>query len=275
MFEKFRDKVIIITGASSGIGLATVKEFASAGSKVVMAARSSEKLDLIAAEIKAAGGEVFPVVTDVSIEEDCKRLIDKTIEKYGRIDILVNNAGISMRALFIETDIQVLKKVMDVNFWGTVYCTKFALPYLLLSHGSLVGVSSVAGFHGMPARSGYSASKFAMHGFLESVRIENLKKNLHVMIIAPGFTASEVRVNALTADGTPQGVSPREEKKMMQPEYVARWILKGIVKKKRNKLLTMDGRLTALFQRISPLLIDKIFFSELSKEPDSPLLRAK
>jgi short-subunit dehydrogenase len=271
MKERFRDKVVVVTGASSGIGEAIAREFAGKGSKVVLAARSEHKLSKIAQEINNSGGEAFYVKTDVTIEKDCKHLIDGTVEKYGGIDILVNNAGLSMRAAFIDVDVRVLHRLMDVNFWGTVYCTKFALPYLLERKGSLIGVSSVAGFHGLPGRTGYSASKFAMHGFLETIRIENLKKGLHVMIIAPGFTSTEIRKHALTANGQEQGESPRDEQSLMSPQYVAKWVLKGIRKRKRNKLLTWEGRLTALFQRIVPDFVDWAYYHEMSKEPKSPL----
>jgi short-subunit dehydrogenase len=271
MKELFRNKVVIVTGASSGIGEATAREFALNGSKVVLAARSESRLSQIVKEINTAGGEAFYVKTDVSIESDCKQLVEKTIEKYSGIDILVNNAGLSMRAAFIDVDVKVLHRLMNVNFWGTVYCTKYALPYLLASKGSLIGVSSVAGFHGLPGRTGYSASKFAIHGFLETIRIENLKKGLHVMIIAPGFTATDIRKHALMADGMEQGESPRDEHMLMSPQYVAKWVLKGIRKKKRNKLLTWDGRFTALFQRIIPNVVDWAYYHEMSKEPKSPL----
>jgi len=160
---------------------------------------------------------------------------------------------------------------MDVNFWGTVYCTRYALKYIIERKGSVVGVSSVAGFHGLPGRTGYSASKFAMHGFLETVRIENLKTGLHVMIIAPGFTHTNIRMTALAGDGSPQGESPRKEERMMTPEHVARWILKGIVKKKRNKIMTWVGRYTAFFQRIIPDVVDKAYYNAMLKEPGSPL----
>jgi short-subunit dehydrogenase len=176
-----------------------------------------------------------------------------------------------MRASFIDVDTKVLHRLMDVNFWGTVYCTKYALPYILERKGTLIGVSSVAGFHGLPGRTGYSASKFAMHGLLETIRIENLKKGLHVMIIAPGFTSTEIRKHALTADGQEQGESPLQEQDLMSPQYVADWVLKGIRKKKRNKLLTWDGKLTALFQRIVPDLVDWAYYYEMSKEPKSPI----
>lgn len=266
----FKDKVVIVTGASTGIGRAIAKEFAGNGSKVVMAARSTEKLQQIESHLKELGFDVMACTTDVTHEDECRRLIEKTVEKYGTIDILINNAGVSMRALFSVLDLSVIRRLMDVNFWGTVYCTKYALPYLVENRGSIVGVSSIAGFHGLPGRTGYSASKFAMHGFLETVRIENLRKHLHVMIIAPGFTSSEVRKHALLADGSEQGNSPREEGKMMSPEHVARWVLKGIRKKKRNKILTWEGRLTALFQRIVPDFVDYMYYREMAKEPDSP-----
>lgn len=267
----FREKVVIVTGASTGIGRAVAFEFARQGSKVVIAARSEDKLVQLEKEIREAGLEATHCVTDVTREEDCRRLIETALSKYGTIDILINNAGISMRALFSEVDLSVLKRLMDVNFWGTVYCTKHALPYLVRNKGSVVGVSSVAGFHGLPGRTGYSASKFAMHGFLETVRIENLRQKLHVMIIAPGFTTSEVRKHALLADGSEQGNSPREEGRMMSPEHVARWVLKGIRKKKRNKIMTWSGRFTALLQRIIPAVVDYAYYMEMKKEPASPL----
>ena len=267
----FLDKVVIVTGASSGIGRATALEFARHGSRIVLAARSADRLAELEKEIRAMGAEVLSCVTDVSNEADCRNLISKTVEKFGTINILVNNAGISMRALFDDVDISVLKRLMDVNFWGTVYCTKYALPYIVSNRGSVVGVSSTAGFHGLPGRTVYSASKFAVHGFLETVGIENLRKKLHVMIIAPGFTTSEVRRHALLADGSEQGNSPREEKKMMSPEHVARWILKGIRKKKRNKIMTWEGRFTALLQRVTPALVDYAYYLEMKREPNSPL----
>lgn len=269
--QRFKDKVVIVTGASSGIGEAIAREFAANGSKVVLAARSEVKLALIVDQIRAKNQEASFIRTDVSLEQDCRNLVEKCVEKYGTVDILINNAGISMRASFMQVDLKVLHTLMNTNFWGTVYCTKYALPYLVANKGSLVGVSSVAGFHGLPGRTGYSASKFAIHGFLETIRIENLKKGLHVMVIAPGFTASDIRIHALTASGSEQGISPRDEKNLMTPQYVAKWVLKGIRKNKRNKILTWGGRLTALFQRIIPTVVDWAYYTAMSKEPDSPV----
>lgn len=271
MHFSFKDKVAIVTGASSGIGLATAEELGKRGSKVVMASSNRERLEKAAQNLIDKGYLVLMVVTDVSNENGCRILIEKTVNKFGRIDILINNAGISMRARFADMDLDVLRRVMNVNFWGTVYCTRYALKYLIESKGSIVGVSSIAGFHGLPGRTGYSASKFALHGFLETVRIENLKTGLHVMIIAPGFTRTNIRMTALTGDGTPQFESPRKEERMMTPEYVAKWILKGIVKRKRNKIMTWTGRLTVFFQRITPELVDYAYYKAMLREPGSPL----
>ena len=204
MGKKLNGKVVVITGASSGIGEAMAREYAKMGAKVVMGARREEELQRIADEIRAAGGEAVYAAIDVVKEEDCKRLIDTAIANFGGIDVMICNAGLSMRALFDDCDLKVLHRLMDVNFWGTVNCTKYALPWLQKSKGSLVGISSVAGLHGLPGRTGYSASKYAMTGFLDTIRIENLKKGLHVMVACPGFTASNVRFSALTADGTQQ-----------------------------------------------------------------------
>lgn len=175
-----------------------------------------------------------------------------------------------MRALFDEVDLNVLRRLMDVNFWGTVYCTKYALPYIQQSRGSIVGVSSVAGIHGLPGRTGYSASKFAMTGFLETVRIENLKKGVHVMIACPGFTASNVRFSALTANGSQQGASPRKEEKMMSAEEVAHRIAQGISHRKRLLLMEFDGRASAWIKKIAPGLLDRLYYNHMAKEPDSP-----
>jgi short-subunit dehydrogenase len=264
------DKVVVVTGASSGIGLALVHEYAGRGAKVVAAARSVNKLQQIARGIIANGGDILVVETDVTREEDCKNLIEKSIGKYGKIDILINNAGISMRALFEDLDLEVIKKLMDVNFWGTVYCSKYALKHLLQTKGSLVGVSSIAGYKGLPGRTGYSASKFAMHGLLEVIRIENMKKGLHVLIACPGFTATNIRNTALSASGAQQGESPRDEDKMMSAEKVAFKIASAIEKRKHRLVLTGQGKLTVLLNKFFPQFIDKMVFNHMAKETNSP-----
>ncbi len=265
-----KDKVVIITGASSGIGLATACAFAHKGAKVVMAARRLDKLLEIDKELSSVS-EILSVKTDVSSESECKNLIDQAIARFGRVDILVNNAGISMRAMFKDLDLSVIKKLMDVNFWGTVYCTKYALPHILKTHGSIVGVISIAGFKGLPARTGYSSSKFAIYGFLDTLRVEHLKDNLHVMIFAPGFTASNIREEALVSDGSRQGETPRDEASMMTAEECARHLIKGIEKRKAQVILTPVGKLTVFLNKFFPRLVDRLEYNYMKKEPDSPL----
>lgn len=265
-----QDKTVVITGASSGIGKACAYVFSQMGARVVLAARNEEKLQQVVQDLEAQQRQVLAVKTDVAEESDCRRLIDKTIEHFGRIDVLINNAGISMRGLFKDTDTDVIQQLMDVNFWGTVYCTRHALPHLLKAKGSVVGVSSIAGFQGLPGRTGYSSSKFAMHGFLETLRVEHLRDGLHVMIAAPGFTATNVRKVALGPDGKPQGESPRDEDQMMTPEQVARIIARGIRKRKRVMVMTTQGKITVLLKKIAPAWLDRLTYRLMAKEPDSP-----
>ena len=268
--KDFKNKVVIVTGASSGIGEAMAREFAAQGARVVLGARSVQKLQLIAGDIRSRGGQAAYCGVDVTDVGECRELIDTAVREFGGIDVLVCNAGLSMRAIFDDVDLEVLHRLMDVNFWGTVNCCKFALPYLQQSHGSIVGISSVAGLHGLPGRTGYSASKYAMTGFLETLRIENLKKGLHVMIACPGFTASNVRFSALTADGTQQGATPRDEAKMMTPEEVARIVARGIQKRKRLCLMENEGRATHFVKKFAPGFLDRMFYLVMSREPDSP-----
>ena len=265
-----KNKIVIVTGASSGIGKATALRFAQKGAHLVLAARSVAKLNILSEQLTPFGVEVLIVPTDVSIEADCKNLMDKALEKFGRIDVLVNNAGISMRAAFADIELDVLKKVMDVNFWGTVFCTRYAMGSILKSKGSIVGVSSIAGYKGLPGRTGYSSSKFAMHGFLESVRIENLKNGIHVLIACPGFTASNIRNTALDANGSVQGETPRDEQKMMQPEEVAKAMVAAVEKRKDRLTLTANGKLTVFLNKFFPKMVDKLVFNHMSKEPGSP-----
>jgi short-subunit dehydrogenase len=266
-----QNKTVMITGASSGIGKALVYEFARHGAKIAMAARNMDELLRIERDLREQGIEVLSVQTDVTREADCRAFVEQTYKRFGRIDILVNNAGISMRALFEEVELDVIRRLMDVNFWGTVYCTKHALPYLLDVRGSVTGVISVAGFIGLPGRTGYAASKFAVRGFLNTLRVENLKNGLHVLVAAPGFTASNIRKSALAANGTQQGESPRVEDKMMSAERCARIIVRGIRKQKREIVMTfIEGKVSVFLSKWWPGLLDKLAYNHMSKEPNSP-----
>lgn len=266
-------KTAMISGASSGIGKALAMEFLRAGYRVSLAARR----DFLIEEFLK---ENFPpdfieknclvVKTDVSIEKDCQYWVEATIEKFQRIDVLVNNAGISMRGLFSECKLDVLRRLMDVNFWGTTYCSHYAIKHLLKTKGSLVGISSIAGYQGLPGRSAYSASKAAIQALLNTIRIENRYKGLHVMIACPGFTASNIRAVALDKDGNPQGETPRDESKMMTAEKVAHLIVRGIIHRKRTLILTPLGKLTVFVGKFWPQLTEDIAFTYMAKEPNSP-----
>ncbi|NEU09461.1 SDR family oxidoreductase [Flavihumibacter sp. R14] len=268
-----KNKTIIITGASSGIGKACAEEFARQGANLVLGARQYVTLCEITQDLeKRYGIKAVAVQCDVSKETDCEHLIKQGMLTFNRIDVLINNAGISMRALFKDLDLVVLRNLMDVNFWGSVYCTKYALPELLKNRGSVVGVSSIAGYRGLPGRTGYSASKFALNGFLEALRVENLKTGLHVMIASPGFTSSNIRNSALVKDGTVQGESSMDEGKMMPPEKVAEIIADGIINRKRTLIMTSQGKLTVFLNKVLPAWLDGLVYNHFTKEKD-PLIR--
>jgi short-subunit dehydrogenase len=268
---KMQNKVVIITGGSSGIGKALAEVFGKAGGKIVITGRNYENLIRQSRELESMGIEVLAVKADASKEEDNGRMVEETVKKFGRIDVLINNAGISMRALFEEADLSVIRTVMDINFYGAVYATKFCLPHIIKSKGSIVGISSIAGYRGLPGRTGYSASKFAMQGFLESLRTELLKKDVHVLVACPGFTASNIRNTALSKDGTHQGESPREEEKMMTAEEVALKIFSAVKKRKRDLIMTTQGKLTVFLNKWFPAFMDKMVYNHMAKEKDSPL----
>jgi len=270
---KLNNKIVIITGASSGIGKSLAEEFARRGANLVLAARQYVTLCEIAQTLQDQYQiKALAVQCDVAIESDCDHLIKQAIITFGKIDILINNAGISMRALFKDADIQVLKTLMDVNFWGTIYCTKYALPEILKTKGSVVGVSSIAGYKGLPGRTGYSASKFAMNGFLDALRVENLKTGVHVMTACPGFTASNIRNTALNKDGNQQGESTLHEEKMMTADEVAKIIADGVEKRERTLIMTGQGKLTVLLSKLIPAKLDKLVYNVFAKEKD-PLLK--
>jgi dehydrogenase/reductase SDR family protein 7B len=252
-----KDKVIIITGGSSGIGKALAEKFGHEGSKLIITGRNKGRLEYTAAELQDQGITVVPVVADVSIETDCAHVVDTAIREFGKIDVLVNNAGISMRALFEDLQLDVFRKVMEVNFFGLVNTTKYALPHIIRSKGSVVGISSVNGKRATPARSAYSASKFAMIGFLESLRAEMMDRGVHVLSVCPGFTASNIRRTALMANGKVYGGPQRDESHMMGADEVAAHVYHAVVHRKRDVLLTLQGKLAVWLNMFFPRWMDR------------------
>ena len=247
-------KTVLITGASSGIGKALALEFGSKGYAVIITGRDESKLLEMSNLLSMKNINHCWIKADVSIEEDNKRTIEEIQKKYGRLDVLINNAGISMRAMFNDCSTEVIRNLMNINFMGTVYATKYALPLILESKGSIVGISSIAGYRGLPARTGYSASKFAMQGFLEALRTELLHKGVHILVAYPGFTNSNIRNTALNAEGNQQGESPLEEQKIMSAEEVAAHIYKAVINRKRDLIY---------FQQKIVFLLSKNFVSNL------------
>lgn len=265
-----KNKVVIITGGSSGIGLSTAKHFINKGSIVIISGRNENKLRNVELEIDSENLYVFK--SNVSIEKECKELVDFVIKKFDIIDVIINNAGISMRSSLLDVDLRVIKKVMDINFWGTVYMTKYCLPKIIENKGTIVGISSIAGKIGLPLRTGYSSSKFAMEGFLECLRTEMLKEDVFVTTICPGFTKSEIRKNSLVSDGSIQEESPRNENKMMSSEKVAEIIYTTVLKRKKNNVvLTAQGKLVVFLKKFFANIAMKRVFNVMKKEQNSNL----
>ena len=254
--SNFTDKIVVITGGSDGIGKALVAQFLALGAKVATCGRNENKLSLLAAEFPSSN--LFTAQVDVSKQDQSEAFIKQVVDNWGRIDVLINNAGISMRALVSEVSVQTLQNVMDINFWGTVYCTKAALASIQQNKGVIVGVSSIAGYRGLPGRSGYSASKFALNGWLEALKTELYASGTHVMWVCPGFTTSNIRNAALDKNAKAQGESPMDEGSMMSSEQCATHIIHAIEKRKRSLVLTFTGKRTVFMNKYFPAWADKL-----------------
>jgi len=257
--SRLENNVIIITGASAGIGKELTLQLAPQKTRLVLAARSHEQLEKVAATCRELGAQTLCVQTDVANRAQCENLIEQTIKAFGRIDVLVNNAGMSMWAEFQTIqDISVFEKLMQVNYLGSVYPTFYALPHLLESKGRIVAVSSLTGKNGVPTRTGYAASKHALVGFFDSLRIELDDTGVSVTMIYPGFVKSQVRKRALGADGQPLGASKLDEEKIMPVDVCVRRMIRAIEKRDRELLMTTKAKIGLWLKLISPKLVDKI-----------------
>jgi short-subunit dehydrogenase len=258
--DAFRDQVAVITGASSGIGKALALQLASQGSKVAIAARRAERLEDVAEECRARGGGVLVVPTDVSDEAQCKLLIDKTITRFGRLDILINNAGLAVLARLEDySDLQLFRYTIDVNFYGAVHCSYYALPHLIKSQGRIVAISSVGGKAPAPYNSPYIASKFALHGFFDSLRIELIRHGVSVTIICPYWVVTGFHEAQMDKDGEARGPSGRAiyTEKMMSAERCAKIILQAAYKRKREVMMG-PTRPIAWLKLLAPGLVDRL-----------------
>jgi short-subunit dehydrogenase len=252
-------KSIVITGASAGIGRELARQLAAKGAKLSLAARNAEALEETRDECVKAGASAISVAADVSRLDDCRRLIDRTLEEFGTIDVLINNAGISIYSAFDKiTDLQVFQRLMEINFLGAVYCTHFALPHLKQTRGLLVAISSIQGKTGFPGSSAYSASKHAVQGFFDSLRIELLPTGVDVLVVSPGPVATSIHTRRLGGDGKLSEESlDRPNDRGMPVDVCARQIVKAVERRRRELLMTAAGKAGQWVKLIAPGMIDR------------------
>jgi short-subunit dehydrogenase len=263
-------RVIIITGASDGIGAEMARQLAAkegSGVALVLAARNATQLDAVAAECAAFGAQTLTIPTDVGVQIQCRRLVITAVERFGRIDALVNNAGRSAHALFEEVeDLGWYEELMRVNLWGSVWCTQAALPHLKRTRGSIVAVSSLAGLIGVPGRTAYSATKFAMTGFFEALRAELKGAGVSVTTAYPGVVATKIRYRGFNAQGEAAGASGLKEEDAMSVEECARLIVDGMNGRKREVVMTAKGKLGRFLKLFAPGMVEKIALAALKDE---------
>jgi short-subunit dehydrogenase len=256
--EPFRDQVAIITGASAGIGKSLALQLASQGAKVVLAARRADRLEQVAEECLARGGQMLVVPTDVSNEAQCKTMVEKSIEKFGHLDMLINNAGLAVSAFFDEfPDLNLFKHTMGVNFYGAVHCTYYALPYLKQNQGRIVAISSVGGKAAIPYNTPYISSKYALQGFFDALRMEVSRYGVSVSIICPYWVVTEFHEAQMNKNGVPRGERGRDfyTTKMMTAERCAEIILRA-ANKRRREVLMRPGALTTWLKILAPGFLD-------------------
>ena len=251
------DQVIVISGASAGIGKALAYALAPQSPKLVLVARDGARLEKVAEVCRGFGAKALVVPTDIANSQSCADMIQRTIEEFSRIDVLVNNAGMSMWATVEEVqDVLSFQRIMEVNYLGSVYCTKFALPFLRHTHGRIVAISSVAGLTGVPSHSAYCASKHAMNGFFESLRIELGGSGVSVTIVAPDFVQSEIHTRSLGSDGKPLGRLLQDHGSFLSAEACAEIIVKAIAQRRRLVVTSIRGKLGRWVKLWFPEIID-------------------
>jgi|SRR5579859_4848610 len=264
----FTHKIIVITGASEGIGAELARQLAAQGARLVLAARRLAELEAVAEACRTAGAECLTVRTDVADQADCRSLIDAAVARFGAIDVLVANAGVSGHARLDEVaDLDWYERMMRVNLFGTLWCCHAALPHLKASRGLIVGISSLAGKVGVPGRTAYSASKFAMSGLLEALRSELVEHGVGVTIVYPGVVATRIRYHGFGADGAPAGRSGLDESGMMPVETCAHQIIKAMTGRRRELVMTVKGKLGLWLKLIAPGLVERMARAALAKAP--------
>lgn len=262
----FRDKVIVITGAAGGMGRALSRRFGQAGARLALLDLDPKAVQEFARELETESIECMAIGLDASDEAACRRSIAAVAERFGRVDVLINNAGITHRSAFANTEATVYRRVMDVNFFGSLYCTQAALSHLVESRGLIITISSIAGFAPLLGRTGYAASKHALHGLFDSLRTELFETGVGVLIVCPGFTSTNIDKNALDGDGRLTRHPQSTVGKAATPESVAHAVYAAAVRNKRLLVLSTVGRLTRLLTRVCPALYERIMARSLRSE---------
>ena len=259
MTHPLSGQVVLLTGASEGIGRALALELAQQRLSLVLAARNGERLEEVRRECEARGSAALSVPTDLLDRQQRKSLIDETLARFDHLDVLINNAGATMWSrLDALADLAVLERLIDINYLSPAHLTALALPWLKRTRGRLVAIASLAGFTGVPERSGYAASKHAMVGFFESLRIELEGSGVTVTIVAPDFVRSEIHKRATGPDGQPLGTSPMQQERIMSAEQCARLIVPAIEQRRRLVIMSARGRLGRWLKLLAPDLVDRI-----------------
>lgn len=255
----FAGRVVVVTGASEGIGRALCRALAPQRPKLVLAARSLERLESLARECETAGAETLVVPTDVTDEAACRAMVEAAVRRYAAIDVLVNNAGATMWTRFDAiTDTSIFERLMRLDYLGSVYPTYYALPHLRRSRGRLVGVASMTGLIGVPTRTGYAAAKHAAVGFFDSLRIELADEGVSVTVVCPDFVVSEIQKRALGADGRPLGANPMAGSRIMTAEQCASLMIPAIERRERMLITSRRGRLARWLQLVAPGVVDRM-----------------
>ena len=265
--SSFSGKVLAITGASEGIGAELARQVSGRNVWLALAARNAEKLEQVAADCRSRGAEAVAVRCDVSVESDCRNFIDTAVRKYDSLDILVNNAGVSGHANFEDvTDFSWYEAMMRVNYFGSLYCTRYAVPHLKRRRGQVVGISSLAGKVGVPGRSAYSPTKAAQALFFEALRLELKEAGVDVTVVYPGVVATDIRVHGYGPDGGPAGKSGLKDDKAMSVQECARQILAATHARKRQLVMTLQGKIGLWLQLIAPGIVDRMVLNAIVKE---------
>lgn len=264
--SSFRDRVVLITGAAGGIGSALARRFGAAGWRLALLDIDSDRLQAVHEQLTAENFDALPMVCDLTDFQACSRAVEAIVRHFGRIDVLINNAGITHRSAFADTQPAVFRRVMEVNFFGALHCTKAALPHLAQSRGTIVVISSIAGFSPLYGRSGYAASKYALHGLFESLRTELAGTGVHILLVCPGFTATDIEKRALDADGSftthPRSTTGR----IARPEEVAAAVYRATLRRRRLLVLSTVGKLAYWISRLAPALYERIMRHRLRHE---------